>query len=67
MSQGLLLRNCTSLDHPFVQLAKRWVERLEANKDQVLGLVCKVTYRTWRLYMTACALEFELVTWGPTR
>jgi cyclopropane-fatty-acyl-phospholipid synthase len=48
-----------ALRHHYALTLKRWVERLEANKDQVLGLVSKVTYRTWRLYMTACALEFE--------
>ena len=48
-----------ALRHHYALTLKRWVERLEVNKDQVLGLVSKVTYRTWRLYMTACALEFE--------
>ncbi|WP_229635503.1 SAM-dependent methyltransferase [Pseudomonas syringae] len=48
-----------ALRHHYALTLRRWLERFEANKDQVLGLVTKATYRTWRLYMTACALEFE--------
>lgn len=32
---------------------RHWVRRLEANRE-----VGEPTYRVWRLYMAACALEF---------
>jgi cyclopropane-fatty-acyl-phospholipid synthase len=38
---------------------RRWVERLERSHAQALRSVAESTYRVWRLYMTACALEFE--------
>jgi len=38
---------------------RRWVDRLERNHAQALQSVAESTYRVWRLYMTACALEFE--------
>ena len=34
-------------------------ERLEARRDEALQEIDEVTYRIWRLYMAACALEFE--------
>jgi cyclopropane-fatty-acyl-phospholipid synthase len=38
---------------------RRWVGRLENNHAQALQYVNEATYRVWRLYMAACALEFE--------
>jgi cyclopropane-fatty-acyl-phospholipid synthase len=38
---------------------RHWVERLERNHDEALLYVSESTYRVWRLYMAACALEFE--------
>ena len=38
---------------------RHWVERLERNHAQALQFVNEATYRVWRLYMAACALEFE--------
>jgi len=38
---------------------RHWVRRLEANRDAALQHVSEATYRVWRLYMAACALEFE--------
>lgn len=35
------------------------MQRLEANRDAALAEVDEPTYRVWRLYMAACALEFE--------
>jgi cyclopropane-fatty-acyl-phospholipid synthase len=36
-----------------------WVERLERGHAKALESVNEATYRVWRLYMSACALEFE--------
>jgi cyclopropane-fatty-acyl-phospholipid synthase len=38
---------------------RHWVARLESNHAQALQYVDEATYRVWRLYMTACALDFE--------
>ncbi len=38
---------------------RHWVARLEQHHEQALQYVNEATYRTWRLYMAACALEFE--------
>jgi len=38
---------------------RHWVARLEHNHDRALQYVNEATYRVWRLYMAACALEFE--------
>lgn len=38
---------------------RHWVSRLESHHAQALNYVNESTYRVWRLYMAACALEFE--------
>lgn len=38
---------------------RHWVNRLDANREEVINLVGERTYRIWRLYMTGCALQFE--------
>ena len=38
---------------------RHWVSRLESHHAQALNYVDESTYRVWRLYMAACALEFE--------
>lgn len=38
---------------------RHWVSRLEARQKEALDRVNEATYRVWRLYMTACALQFE--------
>jgi cyclopropane-fatty-acyl-phospholipid synthase len=38
---------------------RHWVARLEQHHAQALRHVTEATYRVWRLYMAACALEFE--------
>ena len=38
---------------------RHWVSRLEDHHTQALQYVSESTYRVWRLYMAACALEFE--------
>ncbi len=43
---------------------RHWVKRLEANREAALAQVDEATYRVWRLYMAACALDFESGTTG---
>ena len=38
---------------------RHWVTNLEARHEEALQYVDEATYRIWRLYMAACALEFE--------
>ena len=38
---------------------RHWVARLEQRHVRALEYVSEATYRVWRLYMAACALEFE--------
>jgi cyclopropane-fatty-acyl-phospholipid synthase len=38
---------------------RAWVDRLERRHARALEYVTEATYRVWRLYMSACALEFE--------
>jgi cyclopropane-fatty-acyl-phospholipid synthase len=38
---------------------RHWVRRLEQRHERILEYVDEATYRIWRLYMSACALEFE--------
>ena len=38
---------------------RHWVARLERSYPRALQFVNEATFRVWRLYMAACALEFE--------
>lgn len=38
---------------------RHWVRRLEARREDALREVGETVYRVWRLYMAACALQFE--------
>jgi cyclopropane-fatty-acyl-phospholipid synthase len=38
---------------------RHWVARLECRKTEAQALVSESTYRVWRLYMAACARQFE--------
>jgi cyclopropane-fatty-acyl-phospholipid synthase len=43
----------------YAMTLRHWVARLERNRARALQYVNEATYRVWRLYMAACALEFE--------
>ena len=43
----------------YAMTLRHWVGRLEANRARALQYVNEATYRVWRLYMAACALQFE--------
>ena len=38
---------------------RHWVSRLEVQRKEALAHVSEARYRVWRLYMAACALQFE--------
>ena len=48
-----------SLRPHYALTLRRWVDSLEQHHDEALEHVEESTYRCWRLYMAACALEFE--------
>jgi cyclopropane-fatty-acyl-phospholipid synthase len=48
-----------ALRQHYAMTLRHWVARLEANRDRALEHVNEATYRVWRLYMAACALQFE--------
>jgi cyclopropane-fatty-acyl-phospholipid synthase len=43
----------------YARTLRRWVDRLEAHHEEALSHVSEATYRVWRLYMAASAIEFE--------
>ncbi len=48
-----------SLRPHYALTLRHWVYRLENQHEQALQYVNESTFRIWRLYMAACALEFE--------
>jgi len=43
----------------YAMTLRHWVARLEGNRARALQYVNEATYRVWRLYMAACALQFQ--------
>jgi cyclopropane-fatty-acyl-phospholipid synthase len=43
----------------YAMTLRHWVSRLEGQRSLALQYVNEATYRVWRLYMAACALQFE--------
>jgi cyclopropane-fatty-acyl-phospholipid synthase len=56
---GFEIHDVEALRRHYALTLRHWVQRLEANRDAALREVDEPTYRVWRLYMAACALEFE--------
>jgi cyclopropane-fatty-acyl-phospholipid synthase len=56
---GFEIQDVEALRRHYALTLRRWVQRLEANREAALDEVDEPTYRVWRLYMAACALEFE--------
>ncbi len=56
---GFEIQDVEALRRHYALTLRHWVKRLEANCDAALREVDEPTYRVWRLYMAACALEFE--------
>ena len=53
------IADCESLRAHYALTLRQWVARLEQHHAKALEVVEESTYRIWRLYMAACALEFE--------
>jgi cyclopropane-fatty-acyl-phospholipid synthase len=53
------IQDVEALRRHYALTLRHWVQRLEARRDEALQEVDEPTYRVWRLYMAACAREFE--------
>ena len=53
------IEDVESLRSHYAMTLRHWVARLERHHAEALQYVNESTYRVWRLYMAACALEFE--------
>jgi cyclopropane-fatty-acyl-phospholipid synthase len=58
--EGFELRDVESLREHYVTTLRHWVRRLEKHAEQARALVGDVTYRVWRLYMSASARGFRI-------
>lgn len=64
---GFEIHDVEGLRPHYALTLRHWVQRLEARREEALREVDEVTFRIWRLYMAACALEFEAGGLGSTR
>ena len=53
------IQDVENLRMHYARTLRHWVSRLEAHHEEALAHVSEATYRVWRLYMAASALEFE--------
>ena len=56
---GFEIHDVEGLRPHYALTLRHWVQRLEANREAALREVDESTFRVWRLYMAACALDFE--------
>jgi cyclopropane-fatty-acyl-phospholipid synthase len=56
---GFELLDVEALRPHYARTLRNWVKRLEGRRREALEYVSETVYRIWRLYMAACALEFE--------
>ena len=56
---GFEIADVEALRPHYALTLRHWVARLEQHHAQALQYVNESTWRVWRLYMAACALEFE--------
>jgi cyclopropane-fatty-acyl-phospholipid synthase len=56
---GFEILDVEGLRSHYALTLRHWVQRLEARRDEALQHVSEATWRVWRLYMAASALEFE--------
>jgi cyclopropane-fatty-acyl-phospholipid synthase len=56
---GFEILDVEALRPHYALTLRHWVSRLEERREEALEYVSESAYRVWRLYMAACALEFE--------
>lgn len=58
-SVGFEVRDVENLREHYALTLRHWVDRLERRREEAIAATDKVTYRTWRLYMSASAYGFQ--------
>jgi cyclopropane-fatty-acyl-phospholipid synthase len=53
------IHDVESLRKHYELTLREWVRRLEGHREEALQHVTESVYRIWRLYMAACAMQFE--------
>ena len=56
---GFEIADVEGLRPHYAKTLRHWVRKLEEQHDRALEFVSEATYRVWRLYMAASAMEFE--------
>jgi cyclopropane-fatty-acyl-phospholipid synthase len=56
---GFELRDVENLRPHYALTCRAWVGRLQAAAEDCMRLVSREVYRTWLLYLAACAVSFE--------
>jgi cyclopropane-fatty-acyl-phospholipid synthase len=56
---GFEVRDLENLREHYALTLRQWVARLEARRETAVRVAGESVYRTWRLYLSAAALEFE--------
>ena len=59
-SSGFEVRDVESLREHYALTLRHWVRRLEEHADEARELTSEVTYRIWRLYMSASIHAFQM-------
>ncbi len=61
---GFEIHDVEGLRQHYALTLREWVRRLETRHEEALNYVTESVYRVWRLYMAACAMQFEEGTTG---
>lgn len=56
---GFEIHDVEGLRQHYALTLREWVRRLDECHEQALKYVTEPVYRIWRLYMAACAMQFE--------
>ena len=56
---GFEVRDVENLREHYALTLRNWVRRLDEQQIEAIRLVGEAVYRTWRLYMSYCAVNFE--------
>jgi cyclopropane-fatty-acyl-phospholipid synthase len=56
---GFEVRDVENLREHYALTLRNWVRRLDEQQIEAINLVGEAVYRTWRLYMSYCAVSFE--------
>jgi cyclopropane-fatty-acyl-phospholipid synthase len=56
---GFEVRDVENLREHYALTLRQWVKRLMEHREEAIKVSDEVTYRTWRLYMSASAYGFE--------